>query len=237
MKTIVLLTFLLAVASPALTGSRYDQSPNSYLYPAESSTQLKLDEMQRRLDQAELKRLLDNDEQRAAAEEVREAARQQAEEQAEQAKQEATEHADQARQEAEDRADEIANRERIAGANSRNLLYQVLAFLIFALAAYKIARGKRHTKENALKPHEKTGVIIGTTSVLILLSALLVSSPWTPHLDFWQNLMQEYMTIDFWPYIQTKFIVLSCIVLIFYGALVYLEILKAPQFVLSRFDK
>lgn len=109
--------------------------------------------------------------------------------------------------------------------------------MLFALSAYKIARGKRHTKENALNPHEKTGVIIGITSVLILLSALLVSSPWTPQLDFWQNLMQEYMTIDFWPYLQTKFIVLSCIVLIFYGALVYLDILKAPQFVLSRFDQ
>lgn len=237
MKTIVLLAFLLAVASPALPGSRYDQFPNSYLYPAESSTQSKLDEMQRRLDQAELERLMDYDEQRAAAEEVREAARQQAEEHAEQAKQEAEVRTEQARQEAEDRAVEIANRERIVGANSRNLIYKVLVFLIFALAAYKIARGKLHTKENALNPHEKTGVIIGITSVLILLSALFLSSPWTPQLDFWQNLMQEYMTIDFWPYIQTKFIVLPCIVLIFYGALVYLDILKAPQFVLSRFDQ
>lgn len=71
MKTIVLLTFLLAVASPALAGTRYDQSPNSYLYPAESSTQFKLDEMQRRLDQAELKRLLDYNEQRATSNEQR----------------------------------------------------------------------------------------------------------------------------------------------------------------------
>lgn len=236
MKRIVILACLLVATSSAFPWSRYDQPQNSYLYSAESSTQSKLDEMQRRLDQAEFERQMEYEERRAAAEEAQEAARREAEEAQEAAKREAEERAEQARQEAEDRATEIENRERIASASTRTLIYEALAFLAFVIASYKIIRDKRHSKENALKPHEKAGVVIGVIGGAILLGALFVSSPWVPQLDFWQNLMQEFMAIDFWPYVQTKFIVLPCIGLILYGALVYLEILRAPQLLLSRFE-
>ena len=225
MKRIVILAGLLAAASSAFPWSRYDQPRNSYLYPAESSAQSKLEEMQLRLDQAELERQMEHEAQRAAAEEAHEAA-----------KREAEERAEQARQDAEDRAAEIEHRERIASASSRTLIYEVLAFLAFVTASYKIVRDKRHSKENVLKSHEKAGVVIGVTGISILLCALFVSSPWIPKLDFWQNLMQDYMTIEVWPYVQTKFIVLPCIGLIFYGALVYLEIFRAPQLLLSQFE-
>lgn len=225
MKHIVILASLLLATSSAFPWSRYDQPRNSYLYPTESSTQSKLDEMQRRLEQAEFERQMKDEEQRAAAEEAQEAARRDAEERAEQA-----------RQEAEDRAAEIENRERIASAQNRTLIYEALAFLAFVIASYKIVRDKRHSMENALKPHEKTGVVIGVFGGVILLCALFVSSPWVPQLDFWQNLMQDFMTIDFWPSVPTKFVVLPCIGLILYGALVYLEIFRAPKILLSRFE-
>lgn len=225
MKRIIVLACLSVATSSAFPWSRYDQPQNSYLYPAENSTQSKLDEMQQRLDQAEFERQMELEEQRAAAEEAQEEARREAEERAEQA-----------RQEAEDRAVEIENRERIASAKNRTLMYEALAFLAFVVASYKIIRDKRHSKENNLKPHEKAGVVIGVMGGSIMLCALFVSSPWIPQLDFWQNIMLEFMTIDVWPYVRTKFVVLSCIGLIFYGALVYLEIFKAPQLLLSRFE-
>lgn len=225
MKRIIILACLSVATSSAFSWSHSDQPQNSYLYSAENSTQSKLDEMQRRLDQADFERLMELEEQRAAAEEAQEAARSEAEERAEQA-----------RQEAEDRAAEIEKKERIASARNRTLMYEALAILAFMVASYKVIRDKHHSKENTLKPHEKAGVVIGVMGGAIMLSALFVSSPWTPHLDFWQNIMQEFMTIDVWPYVQTKFIILSCIGLISYGAMVYLEILKAPKFLLSRFE-
>jgi hypothetical protein len=225
MKSLIVLALLLGVASSAFPQSRYDPYPNSYLRPTESATQSKLDEMQRRLEQSEFERQLERDEQKAAAEEAANAARQEAEERAEQAK-----------QEAEERAAEIENRERLAAAKSRNYIYMIFALLLSALILYKIGKDKRSNPENALNTHEKTGVLIAVTGISIMLCALFMSSPWVPHLDIWQNLMLDFMTIDFWPNIQTKFVVLPCIVLAFYGALVYFEILRAPKFLLSRFE-
>jgi hypothetical protein len=226
MKSIILLALLLGVASSAFPQSRYDPYSNSYLRPTESATQSKLDEMQRHLEQSEFERQLERDEQRAAAEEAANIAREEAEERAEQAK-----------QEAEDRAAEKENRERLAAVKSRNSIYMMFALLLSAFFLYKIGKDKRHNPENTLKKTEKTGVVIVITAISILLSALFVSSPWVPQLDMWQNLMiDQLMSIDLWPYIQTKFIVLPCIVLAFYGTLVYFEILRAPKFLLSRFE-
>lgn len=226
MKSLVLLALLLGLAPSVFPWSRDDPYPNSYLRPTESATQSKLDEMQRRLEQSESERQLERDEQKAADEGAANAARQEAEERAEQAK-----------QEAEERASDIENRERLAAAKSRNYIYMMFALLLSALVLYKIGKDKRRNPENALNTHEKTGVVIAVTGIFILLCALFMSSPWIPQLDIWQNLMFEFMVIDFWPNIQTKFIVLPCIVLAFYGALVYFEILRAPQFLLSRFEK
>lgn len=111
MKRIIILVGLSVATSSAFSWSRYDQPQNSYLYPAENSTQSKLNEMQQRLDQAEFERQMELEEQRAAAEEAQEAARREAEERAEQA-----------RQEAEDRAAEIENRERIASARNEPVI-------------------------------------------------------------------------------------------------------------------
>lgn len=235
MKRIIFVCLLVSAAS-TFGWSRFDQSQNSYLYPNENSTQSKLDEMQRRLDQAEFERQMDLEEQRAAAEEAQEAARLEAEERAEQARQEAEERAEQARQEAEDRAAEIEKRERIASARKRTVIYESLTLLALMVASYKILRDRRNSKGNVLKSNEKAGVVIGVVGGAIMICALFVSSPWNPQLDFWQNIMQEFMTIDVWPYVQTKFIVLSCLGMILYGALVYLEIFKAPKLLLSRFE-
>ena len=133
MKNLVLLALLLGVTSSAYSWSRYEPSPNSYLQPTESATQSKLDDMQRRLDQSEFERQLERDEQKAAAEEVANTARQELEERAKQAK-----------QEAEDRASEIENRERLAAVMSRNYKYMMFALLLSALVLffYFVARGK-----------------------------------------------------------------------------------------------
>lgn len=212
------------------------QLQNSHLHASDNSTQSKLDEMQRRLDESELDRLIELDNQRAAAEDAKEATLLEAEEAQATIKLEAEERAKLARQEAEDRGVEIEDRKQIASASKRTSIYEALAFLAFMFVSYKIVRDKRNSKENALKPHEKTGVVIGITGVAILLCALSVSSPWIPQMDFWQNLMQDFMTIDFWPYVHTKFIILPCIGLMLYGALVYLEIFKAPKPLLSPFE-
>ena len=222
MKRFAILIGLFVVTTSAFP---WDQSRNSLLLPAEPSTLFKLDEAQQRLDRADIRRQMDYEARRAAAEEAQEIARLEAEERAERA-----------RQEAEDRAAAIENRERIASAGSRTLLYEAFAFLVLAVAANKIIRDKRRSEDNALKPQEKAGVFIGIVGGAIILSALFVSGPWIPQLDFWQNLMNEFFTIEFWPDVPTKFVVLPCIGLILYGALVYLEILKAPQKLLSRFE-
>lgn len=214
MKSLILLSLLLGVASSAFSWSRFDPYQNSYLRPTDIATQSNFDEIQRRLEKSEIERQFELDEQIAAAEEA----------------------ANAARQEAEDRAIEIENRERLAAAKGKNLIYITFALLLSAAVFYKIGKDKRNNPENALNTHEKTGVFIALTAISILLSALFLSSPWIPHVDIWQNLMLG-VTIDFWPNIQTKFIVLPCILLVFYGALVYFEILKAPQFLLSRFEK
>ena len=232
MKSLVLLALLLGVASSAFPWSRYDPYPNSYLRPTDSATQSKMDEMQRRLEQSEFERQLERDEQKAAAEEAANAARQEAEERAEQAK-----------QEAEDSAADLENRERISAASNRNFIYETVAFLFFGFALYKVGKDKRRRQENILNPHEKTGVVIAIAGIAISIIALFISGPWVPQLDIWQHLMSDILTCysGVWPVIgwieiQTKFVVLPCIVLIFYGVLVYLEILNAPSFLVSRFE-
>jgi len=228
MKKLVLFVLLLAVTSSAFPWSRYESNQNSYLRPTENETQSKLDEMQRRLDQSEFERQLELEEQKAAAQEAADAARQEAEELAEKAK-----------QEAEDRAAELENRERISAASHRNFTYGIFALVLSVLSLYKIGKDKRQNEENILNAHEKAGVVIAITGVMISLIALFVSSPWIPQLDIWQNLMQDdlmaVMYMGIWPYvIRPKFVLLSCIALILYGAMVYFEILRAPKFLLSK---
>lgn len=233
MKLSIVSTLLLVISISAHPWSRYETYKNTYLGQSENQTQSKLDEMQRRLDQAEFDRQLERDEQNELAEQAAILAKEEADERAEEAKIEA----ENIRQEAEDRANEIANASRISAAGNRNNLYAISIFLFFAISLYKIKKDKRNNLENSLRPQEKTGVVITISAFLILISALFVSSPWVPQLDIWQNLMLDFLTIDILPNVQTKFIVLPCIVLIMYGILVYLEIIKAPKFLLKKFEE
>lgn len=231
-KPLFLLAMLMVATPSAFSQSRYDPYPSPYLRPTENATQSKLDELQRRLDQSEFERQLERHAQKAAAEEAADAARQEAEERAEKAK-----------QDAEDRAADLENRERISSASNRNFIYEMVAFLFFGLALYKVGKDKRRRQENILNPHEKTGVVIAMAGIAISLIALFISGPWVPQLDIWQHIMSDVLTCysGVWPVIgwieiQTKFVLLPCIFLIFYGVLVYLEILNAPSFLMSRFE-
>lgn len=225
MRRLLVLALLLMATTSVLAWSRYDQPPTTSRYETDSSSHSKLDDIQRRLDQTEFQRQLEFEAQRSAIQEAQEEARREAEERAKHA-----------RQEAEDRAAEIENQVRIASASSRTQIYVLLAFLVFVFVAYKVVRDKQHSEGNTLKPHEKAGVVIAISGVSIILCALFMSSPWTPQLDFWQNLMDDFTTIDYWPYFQTKFIVLPCLGIVFYGALVYLDILRAPRFLVALFE-
>ena len=172
MKTLALLALLLVVTSSVFPQSRYDPYPNPYSRPAASTTQSKLDELQQRLDQSEFERQLERHAQQAAAQKAADAVRQEAEERAERAK-----------QEAEDRAADLENRERISAASNRNFIYAAVAFLLFGLVLYKVAKDKGRHQENILNPHEKTGVVIVFVGITISLIALFISDPWVPQLD------------------------------------------------------
>ena len=238
MKKLFFIALLIGVTTSVFAQSRNSSLLND-LFPsqAENEKQLKLDEMQRRLEWLEIEKQLDRDDRRAEAREAADVVRQEAEERAEQAKKEAEERAEEARDEARYRAAVLEEQASIASASNRNFVYKIFAATFVGLVFYRIRKDKRRSQENKLDVQKKTGVVIAISGVTMLLLALFVSSPWMPNLDMWQNLMNDDMTVNVWPYAQTKFVVLSCIVLIFYGALVYLEILRSPQLLVPKFDK
>lgn len=243
MKKLVLFVLLIAVTSSAFPRTRNDPNQQQYLSTTENETQSKRDEMQLRLDQSFFERQLELEEQQAAAQEAADAAQEAAEaaqEAADAARQEAKELAEKAKQEAEDRASELENRERISAASNRNLIYEAFALMLSGLSFYKIGKDKRQHEENILNAKEKAGVVVATTGVMCFLVALFVSRNWVSQLDILQNLMQnEFMSVmylDFWPHaIRTRYVALLSIALIFYGAMIYFEILRAPKFLLSKF--
>lgn len=151
-------------------------------------------------------------------------------------KREAEERAEKTKQQIEQVASDLEDRAILDGVKNRNFMYEVLAFLVLFVVTHQIVRDKRYSTENALKPYEKAGVFIGVVGVAVMVFSLFMSSPWIPQVDLWGHLMRDIIVLEFWPYLRTRYIVLFCIGLMLYGGLVYLDIVRVPRFLLSRFE-
>lgn len=230
MKRIIAILCLSVATWPAFSQSPYERPKSLPVYPAANSIQAQMEEMQLRISIAELER------QQKALDDLREELEDAIDEAVEGSKREAEERDEAIQKKIEGLADDFASRERLASAKDKTLIYAVLAFLVIFVVAHQIIRGRRNSQENVLKPHEKAGVLISVTGVGIMFWALIVSHPWAHEFDIWHNIMLDFMTVGIWPYFQTRFVVLWCVGLMLYGALVYLDILKAPRRLLSWFE-
>lgn len=197
--------------------------------------------MKRRLEQSEFERQLEQQDTEQAIYD----AKQEVEDRAEQARQEAEDKAEQARQEAEDIIAELERKARIKAASNTSLYYVLFCIALAGLTMYKIVKDKKRSLEGRLKANEKVGVCIALIGTMIALTSLVISEPWIPDFDVWQNLMGiPYSGLDglrvyfswlgFGMY--ARHILLACIALIFYSVTVYLEIFKAPKGLLSKFE-
>lgn len=172
MKKIVFLVLLLGFTQSVFSWSRYDTYPT----PADQETQLKLEEMQRQLQQAEIDRELEK--------EVRENATKEA---AEQARQEAEERAREATEQAEQAAEELRNEMLRSSIRTKNSIY--LGVLLLAIGGFVIYFITRNNKEKPMNENQKYGVITMIVSFLLILLSLMISEGWRPQLDYLENLM------------------------------------------------
>lgn len=225
MKKIVFLVLLLGFTQSAFSWSRFDP----YATPADQETQLKLEEMQRQLQQAEIDREIEKEERENAAKEAEELARQEAEDRA----REATEKAEQA---AEDLRYEMLR----SSVRTKNSIY--LGVLLLAMGGFVIYFITRNNKEKPMNENQKYGVITMIVSFLLILLSLMISDGWKPQLDYLENLM-NLMRIQFFfketTYIgsfsfdnylidiSTKYVVLIFMSTAAYGLTTYLGITPA----------
>ena len=158
----------------AFSWSRFDPYPP----PADQETQLKLEEMQRQLQQAEIDREIEKEERENAAKEAEELARQEAEDRA----REATEKAEQA---AEDLRYEMLR----SSIRTKNNIY--LGVLLLAIGGFVIYFITRNNKEKPMDENQKYGVVTMIVSFLLILLALMMSIGWLPNMDYLENIMNN----------------------------------------------
>ena len=174
MKKIVFLVLLLGFTQSAFSWSRYDPYPTTT--DQETQLKLKLEEMQRKLQQAEIDRESEKEERENAAKEA-----------AEQAKQEAEERAKEASEAAEAAAADLRDQMLRSEIKTRNNLYlSGLLLLIGGGIVYVINKNMSETIMNA---NQKYGIAIIILSILLLILALVISDGWTNRFDFLENLM------------------------------------------------
>ena len=233
MKKIVFFVLLLGFMQSAFSWSRFDPYPP----PADQETQLKLEEMQRQLQQAEIDREIEKEERENAAKEAEELARQEAEDRA----REATEKAEQA---AEDLRYEMLR----SSIKAKNSIY--LGVVLLAIGGFVIYFITRNNKEKPMDENQKYGVVTMIVSFLLILLALMISEGWRPQLDYLENLMNlleikqlGYTTVNPATYnstfnpdsheyvylidISTKYVVLILLSTAAYGLTTYLGITPA----------
>jgi len=174
MKKFVFLILLLGFTQSAFSWSRFDPYPP----PADQETQLKLEEMQRQLQQAEIDREIEKEERENAAKEAEELARQEAEDRV----REATEKAEQA---AEDLRYEMLR----SSIRTKNNIY--LGVLLLAIGGFVIYFITRNNKEKPMDENQKYGVVTMIVSFLLILLALMMSIGWLPNMDYLENIMNN----------------------------------------------
>jgi len=174
MKKIVFFVLLLGFMQSAFSWSRFDPYPP----PADQETQLKLEELQRQLQQAEIDREIEKEERENAAKEAEELARQEAEDRV----REATEKAEQA---AEDLRYEMLR----SSIRTKNNIY--LGVLLLAIGGFVIYFITRNNKEKPMDENQKYGVVTMIVSFLLILLALMMSIGWLPNMDYLENIMNN----------------------------------------------
>ena len=174
MKKIVFFVLLLGFMQSAFSWSRFDPYPP----PADQETQLKLEELQRQLQQAEIEREIEKEERENAAKEAEELARQEAEDRV----REATEKAEQA---AEDLRYEMLR----SSIRTKNNIY--LGVLLLAIGGFVIYFITRNNKEKPMDENQKYGVVTMIVSFLLILLALMMSIGWLPNMDYLENIMNN----------------------------------------------
>jgi len=174
MKKFVFLILLLGFTQSAFSWSRFDPYPP----PADQETQLKLEELQRQLQQAEIDREIEKEERENAAKEAEELARQEAEDRV----REATEKAEQA---AEDLRYEMLR----SSIRTKNNIY--LGVLLLAIGGFVIYFITRNNKEKPMDENQKYGVVTMIVSFLLILLALMMSIGWLPNMDYLENIMNN----------------------------------------------
>jgi len=156
---------LLAFTTCAFSWSRYapyTSSPNQ-------EQQQKLEELQRRLDQAEFQRQLENEDRENAAREAAEEQARAASEQAEQA------------------AADLRNVMNRAAVRMKNNFY--LGGLLLLMGGFITYIIRNTNKEEQMDENRKFGVIVMVSSFLLIFLVLMISDDWLPQLDYFENLM------------------------------------------------
>jgi len=156
---------LLALTTCAFSWSRY----TPYTSSPNQEQQQKLEELQRRLDQAEFQRQLENEDRERA---TREAAEERAREASEQAEQTAA---------------DLHNAMNRAAVRTKNNFYLGGLMLLMGVFITYIIRNAN--KEKQMDENQKFGVIVMISSFLLIFLVLMISENWLPQLDYFENLM------------------------------------------------
>ena len=198
-------------------------------------------ELQQQLKQNEVQKAIDNAQ--LEAEERARIAIEEAEERTRIATEEAEERARVATEEAEQIASDLHNEMIRSAIRTRNNLYLSGLFLLVGIGVIYVI--KRTNKEKSMNENQKYGVITMIASFLFILLTLMISDGWVPHLDYLENLMHTlrielieiknenynpnsisyyssmYYHLIYWP---TKYVVLTLLTTGFYGLTTYLGI-------------
>ncbi len=224
-----LYVLLLMLATSAFPWSRYDAHTN----PISEEQQQKIEELQRRLEQAEFERQLESADRERAASEAADEARQEAEERAREA-------AEQAEQDVEDVRNEMIR----SAVRTKNNFYLIVLLLLMGVFVTHIV--KKFNKEKSMDENQKYGVVTMISSFLLTLLALMISEGWEPRMDYLENLMNSlrielieienknykpadllsypYYHLIYWP---SKYVVLALLAVGAYGLTTYLGITPA----------
>lgn len=225
MKKIIFLALLLCFTQSAFSWSDYD----TYTTPANQATQLKLQEVQRKLDQAEMDRVFENLKHEREAREAAWLSHKQAEDQA----REATKRAEQAEQAAEELRYEMLR----SSIKAKNNIY--LGILLLAIGGFVTFSVTKNNQGNPMNANQKYGVILMIVPFLLILLTLMISVGWTPQQDYLENLMNSleiklffketvkgniFSYDNYYIEISSKYIVLAFISSAAYGLTTYLGI-------------
>jgi hypothetical protein len=139
-------------------------------------------------------------------------------------------------QKAEEAAEELRDEMEQAAVRTKNNIY--LGALIFITAGFVTYIIRKSKKEEVMHESQKFGIATIIGSVLVIVTAVMISDGWVFRVDFLQNIMSSlriqffedgYNTTTYYVDIPTKYVVLACICAAAYGLTTYLGITPVPK--------